>query len=448
MGRPSKSRRLTVWMNGEQVGQWTIAASGRHEFQYAPSWLASPSVRPLSLSMPLRPANTPYRDDRVEAFFDNLLPESYDIRRRVQSRFKTASTNAFDLLAEIGRDCVGAVQLLPDGVAPENLQRIEGTPLNETTVAATLRSTVSVPVPGQRDDEDFRLSLAGAQEKTALLWHNDLWHRPHGATPTTHIFKLPLGRVGNMQADLSSSVENEWLCAQIVQAYGLRTARCEMARFEDQHVLIVERFDRKLAGDKTWWLRLPQEDMCQALGVAPGHKYEADGGPGIRDIMGLLLGARDARTDRRTFFKTQILFWMLAAPDGHAKNFSVHIEAGGRYSLTPLYDLLSAYPIMGSGANQLSPQKLCLAMAVHGKSRHYHWSRVLRRHWLMSANVCDFAAEVDAVIAELISQTPSVVSAISASLPKDFPKTVSEPILRGIEAAAARLAEHGFDDRP
>lgn len=441
MGRPSKTRRLGVWMNGEEVGQWTVAASGRHEFRYVASWLASPVVRPLSLSMPLRPAETPYRDSRVEAFFDNLLPDSYAIRRRMQARFGTPSTTAFDLLAEIGRDCTGAIQLLPEDIGPKQLHCIEGTPLDEAGVAAALRLAVASPALGQRDADDFRLSLAGAQEKTALLWHNDQWHRPHGTTPTTHIFKLPLGRVGNMQADLTASVENEWLCAQIAQAYGLKTAHCEMAHFEDQRVLIVERFDRKLSKDKIWWLRLPQEDMCQAHGKSPGHKYEADGGPGIRDIMALLLGARDARADRRIFFKTQILFWMLAATDGHAKNSSVFIEPGGRYSLTPLYDLLSAYPIMGTGANQLSPQKLRMAMAVYSRSRHYHWARMLRRQWFTTASVCDFASEVETLITELIAQTPNVIASVSANLPDGFPGAVSDPILRGLVKAAEQLVD-------
>jgi serine/threonine-protein kinase HipA len=155
MGRPSKTRRLDVWMNGEPVGQWTIAAAGRHEFRYATRWLTSPAVRPLSLSMPLRPAETPYRDSRVEAFFDNLLPDSHDIRRRLQARFGTASTNAFDLLAEIGRDCVGAIQLLPEGTEPQQLHCIEGTALDEAGVAAALRSAVASPALGQRDTRGF-----------------------------------------------------------------------------------------------------------------------------------------------------------------------------------------------------------------------------------------------------------------------------------------------------
>lgn len=439
MGRARKTRRLDVWMNGELVGHWTVGPGGRHEFRYADTWLDSPAARPLSLSMPLQPSKVPYRDVRVEAFFDNLLPDSPEVRRRVQARFGTASTGPFDLLAEIGRECVGAVQLLVPDVEPEGLQRITGEPLTDNAIANLLRAVVSFPALGQREEDDFRISLAGVQEKTALLWHDDHWHRPRGTTPTTHIFKLPLGRVGNMQADLSASVENEWLCSRIVRAYALNVASCEMAQFDDQRVLVVERFDRKLAQAGTWWLRLPQEDMCQATGTPPGRRYESDGGPGIADIMSLLLGARDAHADRRTFFKAHILFWMLCATDGHAKNFSVFIESQGQYALTPLYDIISAYPVMGHGANKLAPEKARMAMAVSGENRHYHWSRILKRHWLATADACGLGSETEELMSELVERTPTVLEQVVSQLPAGFPAAVAEPILRGVEEAAGRL---------
>ena len=247
MPRPRKTRQLAVWMNAERVGTWTLGSNNSHTFTYEESWLVSPASRPLSLSMPLQPAAIPYRDDLVESFFDNLLPDSREIRRRIQTRFHAASTQAFDLLSEIGRDCVGAVQLLPLNQAPVGLNRIDSQMLSEAEIAHLLRSTPGDAFLGQHGYDEFRISLAGAQEKTALLWHKGAWHRPLGATPTTHIFKLPLARVGNMQADFSTSVENEWLCTQIVASYGLPVANCEIASFEDQKALIVERFDRRLA---------------------------------------------------------------------------------------------------------------------------------------------------------------------------------------------------------
>jgi serine/threonine-protein kinase HipA len=376
----------------------------------------------------------------VESFFDNLLPDSIDIRRRVQRQVGAASTSAFDLLAELGRDCVGAVQLLPAGQDPDDVRTIHGVPLDEAGVAVQIRSAVSSPPLGQRDDEPFRISLAGAQEKTALLWHEDQWQRPVGATPTTHIVKLPIGRVGNMQADLSTSIENEWLCAQIVHQFGLPVAECQIADFEDQHVLIVKRFDRKLSRDGRWWLRLPQEDMCQATGTPPDQRYESDGGPGIAEISSLLLGSRQAQRDRRNFLKAQVVFWMLCAIDGHAKNFSLFIEPHGRYISTPLYDVMSAYPILGKGANRLAPQKARMAMAVSGKNRHYKWMEIQPRHWLTMAASVGLQSTVLEDIHGLVSRAPAVVNDVSGRLPAGFPEHVAGPILDGILESANRLS--------
>jgi len=105
------ARELWVWMNGERVGTWQRTRAGGHRFVYEASWLASARVRPLSLSLPITPDRT-VTGPVVANFFDNLLPDADRIRRRVSARFKVGSTEVFDLLQAIGRDCVGAVQLL------------------------------------------------------------------------------------------------------------------------------------------------------------------------------------------------------------------------------------------------------------------------------------------------------------------------------------------------
>lgn len=127
------------------------------------------------------------------------------------------------------------------------------------------------PLGQPADDEDlFRISLAGAQEKTAFTRYRRRWCRPHGATPTTHIFKLPLGLVGgSRRVDLSDSVENEWLCAQLLRELGLPVANTEMAEFDGQKVLIVERFDRAWMDGKKWIARLPQEDFARPWVTRP-----------------------------------------------------------------------------------------------------------------------------------------------------------------------------------
>lgn len=430
---------LDLWMNGEQVAEWTRDRRGVDVLRYRPEWLASAHVRAISLSLPLLPDGGEHRGDVVDAFFENLLPDSEPIRRRMRQRFRTATTAAFDLLAEIGRDCTGAIQLMPQGELPPPVQHITAEPLDEAGIAALLRGLGVAPLPGQGSDDAFRISIAGAQEKTALLRHDGRWCQPHGTTPTTHIFKLPLGLVGNMRADMSTSVENEWLCGELLRAFGLPVARAEIARFEDQKALIVERFDRQLSNDGRWWMRLPQEDLCQALGVPPTRKYESEGGPGMRKILELLRQSSQPG-DRTTFLRTQIAFWLLAATDGHAKNFSLHLERGGRFRLTPLYDVLSVYPILGRSAGALDPHDAKLAMAVVGKNRHYRLLDIRRSHWNAMARACGFAEGADAWIDALVQRVPQALHDVSALLPDGFPVRVRDSVFAGIEAAAKRLA--------
>lgn len=208
-------------------------------------------------------------------------------------------------------------------------------------------------------------------------------------------------------------------------------------------MLVVERFDRRLAADRRWIMRIPQEDLCQATATSREDKYEADGGPGIRQVMDLLLGSVDAEADRLDFLRTQVLFWMLCAIDGHAKNFSIFLEAEGRFRLTPRYDVLSALPGLGTKTGRYSPHKVKMAMAVHGpKNRHYLRAQILRRHWLHTARLCGIASRAEAGIEALIEETPRVVAEVARMLPAGFPAAVSVPVLEGLTESARRLAAH------
>ena len=374
----------------------------------------------------------------VEAYFDNLLPDSEPIRRRLQERFRTASRSAFDLLAAIGRDCVGAVQLLAPDATPTDIHKIDATALNESAIARELGAVTSPNNPAD-NEEEFRISIAGAQEKTALLRHNGRWCRPMGSTPTTHIFKLPLGLVGNRQADMRTSVENEWLCARIVAAFGLPVANCEIDEFGEHKVLIVERFDRTLHSSGKYWLRLMQEDFCQATGTPWHRKYQADGGPGLIEIARILRGSMESQQDLRTVFRAQLLFWMLAATDGHAKNFSLRILQGGRFQLTPLYDVLSAWPIIGKRANEIPPEKIKLAMAMPGQRPHYLHKSIQRRHFDVLAKRMGVETEAESLIADVVAKTPSVIEEVQRGLPKGFPQNLLDRVLNGLRKSAHEI---------
>ncbi|MEX2163608.1 MAG: type II toxin-antitoxin system HipA family toxin [Sulfuricaulis sp.] len=441
MGRPSKTLVLAVWMNGEFVGTWKLANRGEPEFAYDEAWFGSPAFRSLSLSLPATPANPVIRGQFVSDFFDNLLPDSEPIRKRLQAKFQTPGRDAFSLLAAVGRDCAGAVQLLEPGQPPEDIAGIYAEPLDELGVQAVLKNAVHAPGPlSPRDEDDLRISIAGAQEKTALLWHNGGWCKPRGSTPTTHILKLPLGLVGARQADMSTSVENEWMCSRILHAYGIPAASCSIRTFGHTKCLVVERLDRRLARSKTHWLRLPQEDFCQATATAADNKYEADGGPGMVRICRLLAQSTRRNDDIRTFLKTQLVFWMLRATDGHAKNFSVVLEAGDRFHLTPMYDVLSAWPVIGNGQNLIPARKVRMAMAWLGKNRHYVADQVRRRYINTTALKCGFAATARELVDEVLQQTPHVIEQVRQELPAGFPPHLAETILAGLHESAVRLA--------
>ena len=426
---------LSAWMNGEHVGAWRVDR-GSHTFAYTSSWLASEKARPLSLSLPLT-ATLSITGTVVENYFDNLLPDNDRIRERIGRRFSTRSLDAFALLEAIGRDCVGAVQLLPEGTTPDGWDRVACEPLSEAEIAATLRSVPMDPTVATRDGTPpFRISLAGAQEKTAFAYIGGRWCRPLGATPSTHIFKLPLGVIANAsRVDMFDSVENEWLCAQIIQALGLPAARTDMATFGDQRALIVERFDRAWAPDGEWIIRLPQEDFCQAFGLPPRLKYEADGGPSVADGLTLLAGSSDAATDRLAFQLAQLAFWLMAAPDGHAKNFSIFLRQGNAYDMTPLYDVLSIWPYVGTKSGQLHLRDVRLAMALRSKNAHYSLYTIHARHWYALARKNGGLAVWKAMIA-FAEGVEGALDAVEARLPGGFPERIWGPVSRGMRRQA------------
>lgn len=430
-------RRLNVWMNGALVGEWSVGRTGRHVFQYRPDWREHPKSRPLSLSLPLT-ADGRLEGVAVENYFDNLLPDNDAIRKRLSTRFRTKGADAFSLLQAIGRDCVGAVQLLPVDAAVPDVCRLDYEPITLAQVEALLAGLGSDTGAGAQDDEDFRISIAGAQEKTALLKVGEQWCRPRHSTPTTHILKPPIGVTPGRNLDLTLSPENEWLCARILHALGLPVTGCHVARFGARKALVVERFDRQWQADPAWLVRIPQEDFCQVLGRSSADKYEGNGGPGMDDCLRVLKGGTRFEADGRVFLLAQLAFWLLAAIDGHAKNFSVFLLPGGRYHLTPLYDVLSAWPILDRGPYSLSYKKVKMAMAVRGHVPHYRLAEILPRHWQTTAQRSGIAGLWDDMVA-LVARVPQALATVRNELPADFPPGLAEDIFAGMSRHAARF---------
>lgn len=428
---------LVTWMNNQRVGELTKLANGAHTFKYAPEWLASRYARPLSLSLPLQRGNI--TSDAVFNFFDNLLPDSPIVRDRIVKRYHAKSRQPFDLLSEIGRDSVGAVTLIPeDETVTHPIMAWEK--LTEARLEEVLTAyKADIPLGMIREENDFRISVAGAQEKTALLRIGNDWCIPKGITPTTHIIKLPIGEIRqpNATLDLSQSVDNEYYCLLLAKELGLNVPDAEIIKAGNVRALAVERFDRRWNAERTVLLRLPQEDMCQTFGLPSSVKYESDGGPGIARIMAFLMGSSEALKDRYDFMKFQVFQWLIGATDGHAKNFSVFIQAGGSYRITPFYDIISAFPVLGGTGIHISDLKLAMGLNA-SKGKKTAIDKIYPRHFLATAKVLRFPeVQMHEILSDFARMIPAALDNVKTSLPTDFP----ENVVTAVESNVLRL--HG-----
>ncbi|MEH6648113.1 type II toxin-antitoxin system HipA family toxin [Sulfitobacter sp.] len=424
MAKHGRSGTMQVLLNGRLVGALRLAGSGAISFTYDAEWLAWEHAMPISLSLPLREEG--HQGGPVIAYLENLLPDNQAIRERVAARVRAGGTDAWHMLEKIGRDCVGALQFVSGDFS--EMGALEGEPVMEAQIADMLRNLTSAPL-GLKEDDDFRISIAGAQEKTALLRHEGEWIRPSGLTPTTHIFKTQLGVLPG-GIDLSDSVENEFFCMSFCRAMGMDVAEVEIVDFEDVRSLVVTRFDRRWTNDGRL-IRLPQEDFCQALSVPPSQKYQMDGGPGITEGISLLAGSDDPEADQSAFYRAQVLFWLLGATDGHAKNFSIALRPGG-FRMTPLYDVLSAQKAVDDG--QIRQNRMRLAMAVGG---HYRINEVVPRHFLQMAKAAGYGVKLaEEVLAEIVPQLEPALENTVANLPTGFPKLLVEAVANGLRRRA------------
>lgn len=430
MGRRPAYAPLRVYLNNRGVGTLSREASGPIDFSYHEDWLGWEHALPVSLSLPLR--ETPYRGEPVAAVFENLLPDSDTLRRHVAEKVGARGIDAYSMLAKIGHDCVGALQFIAgDNEAPDTTGKLDGEAVDAEGIEKILKGLSQAPLGLNRDDA-FRISVAGAQEKTALLLHEGQWIKPHGTTPTTHLIKTQIGQLpGGIH--LSDSVENEYYCLKLTEAFGLPVNTATIETFGETKALVIERFDRRWTKDGRL-LRLPQEDCCQALSVPPTLKYQNEGGPGMVDILIMLKGSDTPTEDQDVFIKAQLIFWLIGATDGHAKNFSVFLSPGGSYRMTPLYDILTAQTALN--ARQIERKQMKMAMSV-GKSRHYRFDQIHGRHFVQTAVQSGLSKKrAAAIIEEVAELAPKALDASAHALPKDFSTAVVDVVQ---EATIARL---------
>lgn len=359
---------LEILIEGRRMGRLERSARGRLAVVYDEEWRRSGGP-PLSLSMPTVVER--HDGDVVDAFLWGLLPDDPTVIDRWAKRFQVSAREVFGLIQNVGEDCAGAVQF----VRPERLEALASSTMDSVewlddagveVRLALVRADASAVRMGR---EGGQFSLAGAQPKTALLLYRGTWGVPVGAIPTTHILKPPT-------TDLQGHAENEHFCLSLAREMKIVAARSWVGTFGAQGAIVVERFDRRIAAMEPigghaggqaprYFERIHQEDFCQALGLPPTSKYQAEGGPSPADIANLLRDHSDRpAVDVQRFALALIFNWIIGGTDAHAKNYSVLFDERGKVRLAPLYDVASAFPYP-----QLDQGRLKLAMKLGGTHR-------------------------------------------------------------------------------
>jgi len=324
--------RLVAWLHGTPVAVLTPAPEFRIRLEWRAEgirrWgLGSPA---LSVGLPVGTPTGP-RDTRGLDFFENMLPEGPALTR-LAALAGVRPVDTFGILAAFGRDCAGAVMLLPDGDEPGTPGGGGYTPMTPAGLRQVIGDLDAAPL-GAAPERGFRPSLAGFQRKALLGRAADgSWQLPYGDAPSTWILK-PDGP--------HAMAANEATCLRLAAACALDAAQAELLDVAGLPVLAVRRYDRLEIAAGALPARVHQEDGCQATATPPGMKYEEQGGPALRDLAGLLRSYGDAadviRLLRRTTFNMAV-----GNADAHAKNFSVlHDTDNPAISLAPLYDVLS-----------------------------------------------------------------------------------------------------------
>ncbi|WP_067974328.1 type II toxin-antitoxin system HipA family toxin [Mycolicibacter icosiumassiliensis] len=396
------ARTLQVYLDGTLIGAATQSSHGSLNFSYDSEYIVTGDPTPLSLSLPI--LSDRHRDKAVRAYLEGLLPDSEGARQRWAREYHVSTNNPFALLAHVGRDAAGAVQILPPEADPSDARARTGDMewLSNNDFVDLVQDLATHQSDWDPGRFGGRWSLAGAQPKIALFREPESgrFGIPRDSTPTTVIVKPAIARYAQHHI-------NEALCQRAAREAGLLAAESEVLEAGDVEVLISTRYDRR--HDRTGWHRVHQEDMCQALSVHPSLKYQSDGGPAVGDIADLLgrLPIEDREVNAERVFKALAYHVLIGGTDAHAKNYSL-VLIGSRAQVSPLYDAASA-------AAYDQHERLQSSMKIGD-----HWTMldVTNSDWRKVGRRLGIPGEqAVALVDELRDQLPGAFERAAASLP-------------------------------
>ena len=346
-------KALNVHHDGLLVGKLSQTEKDELNFQYDAQWLRSGFA--ISLSLPFQEA--PFGDREARPFFANMLPDE-GVRFRVARKLGISEKNDYALLEAIGGECAGALSVTDGGPPGRTAARYER--LSESELAALVQSLPQRPLLA--GEKDVRLSLAGAQDKLPVFYDDKAVSLPVNGAPSNYILKTPI-------PEYAETVPNEVFSMKLAKAMGLTVPEVSIHLCGDTPLCMVQRFDRKTNGITVE--RLHQEDFCQALGVMPSMKYEAEGGPGFADCFQLVRQQFGVPAKAlKQLLRWTVFNYLLGNADAHAKNISL-LHIGKAPGLAPFYDLMST---------QVYGKQLTDKMAMKiGNERRLDW--IMSRHW-------------------------------------------------------------------
>ena len=399
---------LDVYLGRRLAGRLTQDEHGLTTFGYDAEWLATSDAVPLSHSMPLR--SGVFGRNECRAFFAGVLPESGK-RSLVARNLGVSANNDYALLERIGGDCAGAVTFIESGrsLPPEkgDYRLVDEGELEQLLFGLPGR-------PLMAGEAGVRLSLAGVQDKLAVRIMDGKVYLPLDGSPSSHILKPAIKEYPDV-------VQNEAFCMRLARAVGLNVAHVAVGRAGAVDYLCVERYDRSVG--PAGLLRDHQEDFCQALNVSPDNKYQAEGGPSLKDCFNLLRSASSSPVrDLQAMLDAVVFNCLIGNDDAHGKNFSLLYgrDVTGRRTvgLAPLYDLIST-----ARYENLSK---AMAMKLGGESDSQKLSQV---HFAKFAKDVGLTKPIVRTrVAELASATAKAIDGVSKELPeaKEIALAVSE----------------------
>lgn len=393
---------LNVYLNNDYIGILSKDDNGGICFQYDKN-----TKKHLSLTLPIR--EKIYLNKDCKGFFNGLLPESEHVRIAIGKKYGINPKNDFSLLSAIGYDCAGAVAFFED--KPKNLKEyyeIKGNVLSEDELEKYIKELPKKPLAL---GSDKRLSLAGAQDKTAVVIIDNKIAIPENNVPSTHILKPTIN-------GLKETIENEYLCLKVAEKLGIQIPNIQIGQANDTQYLLIERYDREVNNDKI--KRIHQEDFCQASNIPSAYKYQAEGGVDFKRCIDILKRTTRPAVSIKRFVELMIFNYLIGNNDAHGKNFSILHYDNDQIAFAPAYDILctSIYPELSSK----------MAMKIGG---YYESDKIYPRHFeRMAKDIGISYTQVKKILINQCEILPDVVKEVSQMFENTVGKDIFNTVLK------------------